>query len=72
MTDDTERLSSDDRDLTPNLTDQQAKRFWRLLEAERKEGILEFDTAENAWAAYRELGEDGVSRRRKRRSAQRK
>jgi len=42
-------LSAEDLELAPHLTDRQAERFWRGLEAERADGAsLVFETPEKA------------------------
>jgi antitoxin (DNA-binding transcriptional repressor) of toxin-antitoxin stability system len=64
-------VSADDLELAPHLTDQQAERFWRRLEAERADGAsLVFETAEKAVEHL--SSEPPAVRRRSRTSTSRK
>ena len=65
-------VSADDIELAPHLTDQQAERFWRRLEAERADGSsLVFETAEKAVDHLSDESSSSV-RRRSRTSTSRK
>ena len=64
-------VSADDLELAPHLTDQQAERVWRGLEAERTDGAsLVFETAEKAVEHL--SSESSSPRRRSRRPTSRK
>jgi hypothetical protein len=58
-------VSAEDLELGPRLSDPQAERFWRHLEAERRDGAsLVMDSAEGAVAAMSGASSPGPPRRR--------
>lgn len=63
-------VSAEDLELGPRLSDPQAERFWRRLEAERRDGaslVMDGSAAAVALLAGRRAGRPGGTRGRKRR-----